>query len=83
MRVVVKDPVHGGVADVLAVMGAGLFGDVGTKQVVEGVPAGDVLGEQVLANQFGQRCTGLVWLDRGQAGHGGQGDVRAAVQAQQ
>ncbi len=59
------------VSDVLAVVCLGLFGSVGTKQVVEGVPAGSWLGEQVRAGQFGQQLACPVGGDRGKAGGGG------------
>jgi hypothetical protein len=54
VQVVVEDATHGRVAGVLAVVGQGLFGRVGTEQVVAGVPPGGVLGEQVRLGQLVQ-----------------------------
>ena len=42
----------------VAVGVAGLLGGVGAEQVVEGVPAGDVLGDQVRAGQLAQHGVG-------------------------
>jgi hypothetical protein len=83
VQVVVEDAMHCSVAHVLAVARVGLLGGVGTEQVVEGVPARGVLGEQVRAGQLGQRSAGPVWRDRGQARRGGAGDIGARMQAQQ
>lgn len=43
----------------VAVVGMSLFNGVSAQQVVEGVPAGAVLGEQVRVGQFGQQHPGL------------------------
>ena len=59
VQVVVEHPADGGVALGLAVGVAGLLGGVGAQQVVEGVPAGDVLGDQVRAGQLAQQAAGL------------------------
>ena len=61
----------------------GLLGGVGTQQVVEGVPAGDVLGDQVGAGQFAQQVAGVGLSYGGEAGGGGDADVGAGVDAQQ
>ena len=49
VQVVVEYPVHRRAPRVVAVPGPGLLGGVGAQQVVEGIPAGDVLGQQVRA----------------------------------
>jgi len=83
MQVVVECPAGGGVPVGLAAGVAGLLGGVGAQQIVEGVPAGDVLGQQAGAGQPGQCLAGLVCGDGGQAGGGGGGDIGSGVQAQQ
>jgi hypothetical protein len=83
VQVVVEEAIHGRVPDRLAVVRLGLLSGVGAEQVVEGVAAGRVLGKQVRAGQLGQRRTGLIRLDRGEAGCGGEAYVRPRVQAQQ
>jgi len=83
VQVVVEEAMHGRVPDLLAVVRLGLLGGIGAEQVVEGVAAGRLLGEQVRAGQLGQRRAGPVRLDRGEAGRGGEADVRPRVQAQQ
>jgi hypothetical protein len=55
VQVVVEDPVDGGVALGVGVVGVGEVGGVGAQQVVEGVPAGGGLGEQVCPGQLGQQ----------------------------
>ena len=50
---------------------------------MEGIPAGDVLGDQVSVGQLTQQATGLGLGAAGQAGSGGDADVRAGVNAQQ
>jgi hypothetical protein len=47
VQVVVEQAMHGRVPDLLAVVRLGQFGGVGAEQVVAGVPAGSVLGDQV------------------------------------
>ena len=58
MQVVVEDPADGGVAVGLGVEVAGLVGGVGAEQVVEGVPAGCVLGDQAVAGELAQQAAG-------------------------
>jgi hypothetical protein len=82
MQVVIQDPVGGGGAVVFAVGVARLAGGVGAEQVVEGVPAGGVLGDQAVAGKFAQEAAGFGLLGGGQARSGGDAGVRAAVQAQ-
>jgi hypothetical protein len=53
VQVVVECLVDGGLALVLVVEGPGLVGGVGAKQVVEGIPAGNVLGDQAVAGELG------------------------------
>lgn len=57
LQVVVEDAVHGRLLLGGRVEGAGLFGDVGTQQVVEGVAAGHVFGDQVCAGQSAPAIT--------------------------
>jgi len=71
VQVVVEDPADGGVAAGLAAGVVGLLGGVGAQQVVEGVPAGDVLGDQVGAGQLAQQGAGLVLGAAGETGGGG------------
>ena len=66
-----------------AVVAAGLLGGVRADQVVQGVPARGVLGDQVGTGQLGEVPAGLRQPDTGQAGCGGARDVRAGVQAEQ
>ena len=49
VQVVVEHPADGGVALRFAAGVAGLLGGVGAQQVVQGVPAGETLGDQVRA----------------------------------
>jgi hypothetical protein len=56
-----------------------LFSGVGPEQVVEGVPAGTVFGEQVPKGQFGQQRANPARRDTGQAGRGADGDVWAGM----
>src|SRR6202035_2595060 len=83
VQVVVEDTARCCVTGVAAVVCVGLFRGIGAEQVVEGVPAGNGFGEQVRAGQFVQQRARPVRWDRGEAGCGGDGDVRAWVQSQQ
>jgi hypothetical protein len=57
VQVVVEDPA-GGLASVGVAVGvAGLLGGVSAQQVVEGVPARDMLGDQVRARQLAQQAS--------------------------
>jgi hypothetical protein len=56
VQVVVEHPADGGVAVGGAVGVAGLLGGVGAQQVMQGVPAGHVLGDQVRAGQLAQQA---------------------------
>jgi hypothetical protein len=51
---VVEHPLPGRAPLSITVDGAGQFGGVGTEQVVECVPAGGPLGDQVRTSQLGQ-----------------------------
>ena len=83
VQVVVEHPVHRRVPLPVVVVGVCLLGGVGAQQVVAGVPARDVFSEQVRPGQLGQEHACLSRCDGGEAGHGGCGEVRAGVQAQQ
>ena len=58
-QVVVERPADRRPPGGVAVEGAGLLGGVGAQQVMEGVTAGGVLGDQVRAGQFGQQVARL------------------------
>ena len=59
VQVVVEHPADGLAPVGVAVGVVGLLGGVGAQQVVEGVPAGDVLGDQVRAGQLAQQAAGV------------------------
>jgi len=59
VQVVVEHPADRGIAVGLANDVVGLLGCVGAQQVVEGVPAGEVLGDQVRAGQLAQQAAGV------------------------
>jgi hypothetical protein len=61
----------------------GQFSGVGAQQVMEGVTARFVLGEQVGLAQFGEQAADLGQGEAGQAGGGVEGDIRARGQAEQ
>jgi len=67
---VVEHLVDGRVALGPAVVGLGLFGGVGAQQIMEGEPAGGLLGEQVGPRQLGQDGPGLAQGQARQAGRG-------------
>src|SRR5262249_11421087 len=52
VQVVVKEAVGGAAALLVGIGGVGQVGGVGTQQVMEGVPAGGVLGEQAGPGQL-------------------------------
>lgn len=83
VQVVVKGPVDGGIALGSAVLGSGLVGGIGAQQVVEGIPAGNMLDDQAAAGEFVQHAAGLGPIQPGQASGGGNGDVRARMQPEQ
>ena len=58
VQVVVEDPADSGLALGGAVGVVGPGGGVGAEQVVEGIPAGDVLRDQVRAGQLAQQAAG-------------------------
>ena len=64
VQVVVQRPADGRPPGGIAVEGAGLLGGVGAQQVMEGVTAGGVLGDQVRAGKFGQQVARLRRLAR-------------------
>lgn len=68
--------------EVVAFTDAGLFSGVSAQQVVEGITARSLFGEQVRAGQFGQQGAGMAGRDAGQVGCGGCADAGAGVQAQ-
>ena len=53
------------------------------RQVVEGVAAGDLLGDELRGGQLGQRLAGGPGRQAGQGGGGRGRDVRAGMHAQQ
>ena len=61
----------------------GFLGGVGAQQIVGGVPAGNVLGDQVRADKFAQQAASRRFSYCGEAGGGGDADVGAGMQAQQ
>jgi hypothetical protein len=63
----------------VGVVGAGLVGGVGAEQVVEGVAAGGVLGQQVGGGQFAECGAGLLAAGGGEAGGGRGGGVALCV----
>lgn len=56
---------------------------MGAEQVVEGVPAGAVFGDEVQAGEFGQQRPGPAQGQSGEGGGGKQGEVGAGVQGEQ
>jgi hypothetical protein len=54
VQVVVQHPADRGGPLGLGLGGAGLVGGVGAQQVVQRIPARDMLGDQVRAGEFGQ-----------------------------
>jgi hypothetical protein len=68
VEVVVEDPADRRVPSLVVFGDAGLLGGVGGEQVVEGVPARSVLGEQAASRALEQRPAGLGDPDAGQAG---------------
>jgi hypothetical protein len=67
VQVVVKHPAQCPVLFFAGVVGAGLVGGVGAQQVVEGIAAGGVLGQQVSGGQFVQGGAGLLAANSGEA----------------
>ena len=59
VQVVVEDPAAGDVAVGSLSHVAGLVGGVGAQQVVEGVPARSVLGDQAITGELAQQAAGL------------------------
>jgi hypothetical protein len=83
VQVVVEGPADGFAPFGLGVGVTGLGGGVSPEQVVEGVPAGGVLGDQVDSGQLAQQPAGLGLACSSEAGGGWDGDVGAGVQAEQ
>lgn len=67
----------------VAVSGAGLLSGVGTQQVMDGIPAREMLGDQMGAGELGQQGAGAGLARACQAGDGGDADIGAGMQAQQ
>jgi hypothetical protein len=76
-------PVDRGLPVTVAVSAIGEVGGVSAQKIVERVPGGDVLDDQVRVGQLGQRWPYPSWGQAGEAGGRGCGDVRAGVQAEQ
>src|SRR5690606_23231789 len=57
--------------------------DVFAQEVVQPVPPGGVLVDQVGRDELAQHGAGLLWCRRGQRGQGVGGDVRARNQSEQ
>jgi hypothetical protein len=83
VQVVVEDTLGVCVALLVGVGAVGQLGGVGAQQVVQGVPAGVVFGEQTGPHQFGQQGAGLIHGKGGEAGRGGYADAGSGVQAEQ
>jgi hypothetical protein len=81
VQVVVDQPADGGPALALTVMGAGLLGGVGAEQLVDGVPAGEVLAQYVGAAEFAEHLAARGLVQAGHAGSRVRGDVCAWMQA--
>src|SRR4051794_29409822 len=83
VQIVVEQPGQRGVVVLGGVVGGGEVGGVGPQQVVEGEPAGDVLGEQVRSGQLAKCFSRLVQGYVGQMSGGRQGDIGAGVQPEE
>jgi hypothetical protein len=83
VQVVVEHPVRGGAALAVRIDAVGKVRRKGAQQVMEGVPAGDRLDEQVRVDQLGQQWPYLRYGQRGEAGRRRSGDVRTGMQAEQ
>jgi hypothetical protein len=83
VQVVIQNPLNRRMADCLAVNGVGEFGRVGTQQVVAGVPAEPVLGEQAGSRQFAESGPGPPPGNPGHARGGRQRYVRTDMNAEQ
>src|SRR6266511_2326518 len=83
VQVVVEHPQHRLPPVGVGVKGVRLLGGVGAQQVVKGEPTGCVLIDEARGGQLGEEPGG-VWLrERGEAGGGRAGDVRAGAEAEQ
>ncbi|HCT81240.1 MAG TPA: hypothetical protein DGT23_32675 [Micromonosporaceae bacterium] len=76
VQIVVKQPVDGGI------FSGRLFNGIGTQQVMEGVPAWQVLGKQICPHQLSHRRLGFVVARPHQACRGRNGEVRPGMQAE-
>src|SRR5439155_22869821 len=83
VQVVVENPVGGVVARLRGVGGVRELARVRPQQVVQGIAARDVLGEQVGTDEFGQQRAYPLDRYRREAGRGGRGEVRPGVQPEQ
>jgi len=81
--VVVEDPACHIVAFLLGLGDARLLGGVGTKEVMKGIAARDMLAEHVRGGELGQQSPGLTWFYSGEAGSRGHADVWAGVYSEQ
>ncbi|GIF68464.1 hypothetical protein Ais01nite_64990 [Asanoa ishikariensis] len=83
VEVVVDQPALGGQPELLDRWVAGQLTGVRPQQVVTGVPAGQVLGEQVRAGQLQEQPARGGRVDAGEAAQGRCADVRAGMDAEQ
>ena len=82
MQVVVEHPMRCRAPVGVGLFAVGQFGGVVAKEVMEGVPARGVLGEQVRADQFGQQFASAGRRYPGQARQRRQCDIRPRMQAE-
>lgn len=78
-----EEPLDGAVPLGRCLLGQDTFACVDTQQIVQGVAAGQVLGEQMGAGQFGEQAAGLTEREPDEGGRSGCGDVGPEMQAQQ
>jgi hypothetical protein len=83
VQVMIEEPVQRGVARPVSLVAARQLRGVGAEQVVERVPAGSVLGDQVRPGELAQQDPCLLSRDAGQAGRGARGDIGARMQSEQ
>ena len=70
MQVVIQEPIDDGSQLGTGVKSAGLLGGIGAEQVVEGVPAGNVLGDQAGTGELAEQLACLHDVQAGEAGGG-------------
>ena len=74
---------RGGPALLVGVVVVGPVDGVDPQEIVQGVPAGGLLGDEVGAHQLREQGPDLGDGQTGEAGRGRSGDVRAGMQAEQ